>query len=231
MQGEGAYASAGGVWMGGGGPVSDGNYVYVTTGNGPWDPSQQAYGDSVLKFTQSLQLEDYFTPFVYAYMDCADADLAAGGLLLIPGTTELLAGGKTGKLYLVNSDNLGQEQNNDTGATQTPWFEDDLIAPYENTCTNTIGGSAEINSYEIFGSAAYFNGSVYLGITPTASERYRFCPPVPLFRNSLPRLVHATQYSGEQLRNYAVHFREQQIKRHSLDDRSRTAAADWQYAN
>ena len=78
--------------MGGGGPVSDGNYVYVTTGNGPWDPSQQAYGDSVLKFTQSLQLEDYFTPFVYAYMDCADADFAAGGLLLIPGTTELLAG-------------------------------------------------------------------------------------------------------------------------------------------
>lgn len=170
MKGEGPYASAGGVWMGGGGPVSDGNYVYVTTGNGPWDPSQQAYGDSVLKFTQSLQLEDYFTPFVYAYMDCADADLAAGGLLLIPGTTELLAGGKTGKLYLVNSGNLGQEQNNDTGATQTPWFEDDLVAPYENTCTNTIGGSAEINSYEIFGTAAYFNGSVYLGITPTASN-------------------------------------------------------------
>ena len=132
LTGEGPYASAGGVWMGGGGPVSDGNYVYVTTGNGPWDPSQQAYGDSVLKFTQSLQLEDYFTPFVYAYMDCADADLAAGGLLLIPGTTELLAGGKTGKLYLINSDNLRQEQNNDTGATQTLWFEDDL-SPHTRT--------------------------------------------------------------------------------------------------
>jgi hypothetical protein len=171
LTGEGTYASAGGVWMGGGGPVSDGNYVYVTTGNGPWEPAQQAYGDSVLKFTQSLQLEDYFTPFVYAYMDCADADLAAGGLLLIPGTTELLAGGKTGKLYLVNSDNLGQENNNDTGATQTLWFEDDLIAPYEQTCTSTgqFSGSAEINSYEIFGTSAYFNQSVYLGITPTAS--------------------------------------------------------------
>jgi hypothetical protein len=26
-----------------------------------------------------------------------------------------------------------------------------------------------VNSYEIFGTAAYFNGSVYLGITPTSS--------------------------------------------------------------
>jgi uncharacterized protein YjdB len=173
LPGEGTYASAGGVWMGGGGPVSDGNYVYVTTGNGPFDSSQQAYGDSVLKFTQTLQLEDYFTPYVYAYMDCADADLASGGLLLIPNTTELVAGGKTGKIYLVNTGDLGQEQDNDTGATQTLWFESDLLAPYQATCTGTNeSGSADINSYEIFGTAAYFNGSVYLGITPTASDRY-----------------------------------------------------------
>ncbi len=173
LQGEGAYASAGGVWMGGGGPVSDGNYVYVTTGNGPWD-GETAFGDSVLKFTQTLQMEDYFTPFVYPYMDCADADLAAGGLLLIPGTTELVSGGKTGKIYVTNTGDLGQEQNNDTGATQTLWFESDLNPPYEsNYCTgsgpNPESGTAEINSYEIFGTAAYFNGSVYLGITPTAS--------------------------------------------------------------
>jgi hypothetical protein len=172
LQGEGLYASAGGVWMGGGGPVSDGNYVYITTGNGPWD-GQTAFSDSVLKFTPTLQLEDYFTPYVYAYMDCADADLASGGLLLIPGTTELLAGGKTGKLYLVNSGNLGHEQNNDTGATQTLWFEDDLLPPYEATCTGTNeSGSADINSYEIFGTSAYFNNSVYLGITPTATDPY-----------------------------------------------------------
>lgn len=173
LTGEGPYASAGGVWMGGGGPVSDGNDVYITTGNGPWNPSEQAYGDSVLKFTPTLQLEDYFTPYVYAYMDCADADLASGGLLLIPNTTELVAGGKTGKIYVVNTGDLGQEQNNDTGATQTLWFESDLLPPYEATCTGTNeSGSADINSYEIFGTAAYFNGSVYLGVTPTASDPY-----------------------------------------------------------
>jgi hypothetical protein len=124
-----------------------------------------------LKFSQSLQLIDYFTPFVYPYMDCADSDLASGGLLLIPNTTEALAGGKSGKLYLVNTDNLGQEQDNDAGATQTLWFEQDLSPPYEATCTSSgsESGSAYINSYEIFGTAAYFNGSVYLGITPTGS--------------------------------------------------------------
>lgn len=172
LTGEGKYASAGGVWMGGSGPAADGQgNVYITTGNGPWDGST-AYSDSILKFSPTLQLEDYFTPYVYAYMDCADADLAAGGLLLLPasGSTPMqgLAGGKTGKMYLVNTNDLGQEQNNDIGATYTTFFEPDLSAPYENTCTGTDeSGSAEINSYEIFGTGTYFNGSVYLGVTPT----------------------------------------------------------------
>lgn len=172
LTGEGPFASAGGVWMGGSGPAADGQgNIYITTGNGPWDGST-AYSDSILKFSATLQLEDYFTPYVYPYMDCADADLAAGGLLLIPasGSTPMqaLAGGKTGKLYLVNTNQLGEEQNNDIGATYTTFFEPDLSAPYQNTCTGTNeSGSAEINSYEIFGTATYFNGSVYLGITPT----------------------------------------------------------------
>lgn len=171
LDGEGKYASAGGIWMGSGGPVADkaGN-IYVTTGNGPWD-GQTAFADSVLKFNSQLQMLDYFTPNDYQYMDCNDADLASGGLLLIPGTTELLAGGKTGKLYLVNSTNLGHEQAIDAGATQTLWFESALSAPYSSSCTDALGThTTQVNSYEIFGTAAYFNGSVYLGVTPTSSN-------------------------------------------------------------
>ncbi|HXM13218.1 MAG TPA: PQQ-binding-like beta-propeller repeat protein [Terriglobales bacterium] len=174
LNGEGAYGGAGGVWMGGAGPAADssGN-IYVTTGNGPYD-GQTAFGDSIMKFNTQLQLLDHFTPYVWAYMDCNDADLASGGLLLIPGTTEALAGGKTGKLYLVNTTDLGGMQDNDTGATQTLWFEPDLSPPYSATCTatggGTVSGSAEINSYEIFGTAAYFNGTVYLGVTPTVAS-------------------------------------------------------------
>jgi hypothetical protein len=171
LNGEGTYGGAGGIWMGSGGPAADdaGN-IYVTTGNGPWD-GKTAWSDSVLKFNSQLQLEDYFTPNDYQFMNCNDADLASGGLLLIPGTSEAVAGGKTGKLYLLNTANLGQEQANDAGATQTLWFESTLSPPYSSKCTASAGlHTTDINSYEIFGTAAYFNGSVYLGVTPTTTN-------------------------------------------------------------
>ena len=170
LNGEGTFASAGGIWMGGGGPVADGSgNVYVVTGNGPWDGAA-AWGDSVLKLNAQLQVADYFTPDGYAFMNCNDGDLGAGGLLLIPGTSEAVAGGKTGKLYLVNTNHLGEEQANDAGATQTLWFESDLINPYSASCTDSTGThTTDINPYEDFGTAAYFNGAVYLGVSPTTT--------------------------------------------------------------
>jgi hypothetical protein len=171
LNGEGTYRGAGGVWMGGGGPVADdlGN-IYITTGNGPYD-GQTAFGDSVLKFDSTLNLLDHFTPYDYQYMDCSDKDLAAGGLLLIPGSTQAVAGGKSGKLYLVNTSELGGMQANDAGATQTLWFESDQVAPYADSCTDSLGvWTSDINSYEIFATSAFFNGSIYLGITPTLAS-------------------------------------------------------------
>ncbi len=178
LNGEGLYASAGGVWMGGGGPAADdsGN-IYITTGNGPWD-GLTAWGDSVLKFSNNgkLQMLDYFTPDDYRYMNCHDADLASGGLLLIPGSTEALAGGKTGVLYLVNTTDLGQEQDNDAGATQVVpgVLIDQGFDPYSSSCTDPppfppLTWTTNINSYEFFSTPSYFNGSVYVGITPTAT--------------------------------------------------------------
>jgi hypothetical protein len=159
--------------MGGGGPAADaaGN-IYITTGNGPWD-GKTAFADTIIRFDPTLHMTDYFTPQDYAYMNCQDSDLAAGGLLLIPGTTQALGGGKTGKLYLVNTANLGHVQANDAGATQTLFFESDLISPYTSSCTDPGTQNTHttmVNSYEIFGTAAYFNGSVYLGITPTSTS-------------------------------------------------------------
>ena len=74
---------------------------------------------------------------------------------------------------MVNTANLGQEQANDAGATQTLFFESGLINPYSSSCTDpgtTITHTTMVNSYEIFGTAAYFNGAVYLGITPTSTS-------------------------------------------------------------
>lgn len=180
LDGEGAYASAGGIWMGSGGPVADGSgNVYVTTGNGPWNGAD-AWADSVLKFPPTptagangtMQPTDYFTPGIYQFMDCNDADLAAGGLMLIPGTTTLIAGGKTGTMFLVNSSSLGHESTNDAGALQEQVWGDGLLAgnTYPDTCTDSTGtNNANVTSYEIFGTAAYFNNYVYLGVTPTSA--------------------------------------------------------------
>jgi len=180
LNGEGTYASAGGVWMGSGGPVADsaGN-VYITTGNGPWNGTN-AFADSVLKFPPtptagangSMQPSDYFTPSIYQYMDCDDADLAAGGLMLVPASNTLIAGGKTGTMYLVNSANLGHESPTDAGAIQEQVWGAGLAAgnTYVSTCTDSTGtNSANVTSYEIFGTSAYFNNYVYLGVTPTSS--------------------------------------------------------------
>jgi uncharacterized protein YjdB len=180
LNGEGTYASAGGVWMGGAGPVADsiGN-VYVSTGNGPWD-GQTAFADSILKFgptpqagpNGTMQPIDYFTPYVYQFMNCYDSDLAAGGLLMIPGTTKIISGGKTGTMYLVDGANLGHESNNDTGAIQEVVWGDGLSggSVYQQSCQDSAGiNYANIAAYEIFGTSAYFNGNIYLGVTPTLS--------------------------------------------------------------
>jgi hypothetical protein len=181
LNGEGNFASAGGIWMGGAGPVadSDGN-VYVTTGNGPWD-GQTAWGDSVLKFgptpvsgaNGTMQPIDYFTPSIYQFMECFDADLAAGGLLLIPGSTTLIAGGKTGTMYLIDSTNLGHESSNDAGAIQEQVWGAGLTygGTYQQSCQDSTGTNyANITSYEIFGSTAYFSGAAYVGVTPTSTS-------------------------------------------------------------
>jgi hypothetical protein len=189
LAGESTYASAGGVWMGGGGPVADSNgNIYISTGNGPWDPTQSAWSDSVLEFSPAnsdssiLTMLSYFTPDAYEFMDCSDEDLASGGLLLIPGANQVVTGGKIGKLFLLNTNSLGGESTGDTGAAYFTFFEPDLSPPYSKSCTDASNNTwtADVNSYEIFGTASYFNGSVYLGITPTVTSG------VPAFVRQFP---------------------------------------------
>lgn len=172
--GYGTYGGAGGVWMGGGGPVADSRgFVYVTTGNGPYDAST-AWSNSVLKLDSHLNVVDHFTPNDWALLQCKDLDLSGGGAMLIPGTGQLLAGGKGGKIYQVNTQSLGGLQPNDAGATQTLWFNSDH---YPAQCTNTKTGeiySTEIAGYQIFSTPAFFNGSVYLGTTAGPVQQFGY---------------------------------------------------------
>lgn len=109
-----------GIWQSDTGPAADqlGN-VYVLTGNGSFDadsPGGRDYGDSALKLTlrgSRLVVSDYFTPHDQQNLNKQDLDLGAGGPLVLPdqlGTPShfLLAGGKDGRLFLLDRDLMGK---------------------------------------------------------------------------------------------------------------------------
>ncbi|BDI29795.1 hypothetical protein CCAX7_18460 [Capsulimonas corticalis] len=100
------------IWQSGQGLTTDaaGN-IYFMTGNGTFDGTTN-FGESVLKLTPStsgaLTFKDFFAPSNWDTLNAWDADLGSAGILGIPGTKLILGGGKEGKLYLLNTDNLGK---------------------------------------------------------------------------------------------------------------------------
>ncbi len=99
----------GGIWQSGTGPSVDasGN-LYLTVGNGTVStPNGSDYGNAFMKFSPSGAVMDWFIPFNWQQLNNGDIDLGSAGILLIPGTNLLTSGGKEGKLYLLDRDNLG----------------------------------------------------------------------------------------------------------------------------
>ena len=124
--------SRGGIWQSGAGPSVDGaGRIFLSAGNGTFDPGTGNFGEGVLSFTPSLSLRDYFVPFNYADLNRRDADLGSSGVLLLPeqkGSVAphlALAGGKAGVLYLVNRDSLGGYNPNGNPVVQTLEQDDD----------------------------------------------------------------------------------------------------------
>ena len=106
---------AGGIWMSGQGPAADTNgNIFISTGNGSTDSSGTVNrAMSFLKLNgTNLNVMSWFSPYDYNYLNGGDWDLGSGGLLLIPGTSLAIGGGKSSssvssRLYLVNKDNMG----------------------------------------------------------------------------------------------------------------------------
>jgi hypothetical protein len=90
------------------------NQIFAATGNGPFDASVGDWSNSYIKLQPSgtaLQVLDYFAPHQIFHND--DEDLGAStGIILppLPGPFphELIGGGKTGTLYVVNRDAMGK---------------------------------------------------------------------------------------------------------------------------
>src|SRR5215471_13660386 len=119
----------GGIWMSGQAPAADENgNLYLATGNGAVDTSGTVNrGESFLKLTRSgtnLDVVSWFTPYNWMNLEGSDLDLGSAGLLLIPGTSLALSGGKQGVLYLVNRDNMG-------GLTTSTTTNDNIVQTFQ----------------------------------------------------------------------------------------------------
>jgi hypothetical protein len=171
VDGYGKFGGAGGVWMGGGGPAADdqGN-VYVSTGNGFYDSGPE-WGDSILKVDAQLHINDHFTPYDWSFLQCRDLDISAGGVMLVPGQSQLVGGGKAGKMYLINTTNMGQMQANDAGAEQTLFFSPGATS---QTCVTNKGETVtgDMGKTSFYGTAAWFNGSLFVGNDPGPVKQF-----------------------------------------------------------
>lgn len=149
------------IWQSGAGLAADSDgYIYAETAestNFDVPSGGQSYCNSALKLSpSSVSLADYFTPWSVAYLNSNDLDLSSSGILLLPDQTspyphEAIVTGKQGVVYVLNRDNMGMFSTNDSQILQ----EFTLI----------VGG-------EMFGSPAYWNGTVYFN--PTASPLQTF---------------------------------------------------------
>jgi hypothetical protein len=127
--------------MGGQGLVLDPNgNIYVATGNSTiagQSPSSNAspspgfdLGESFLKLDPTLNLVDWFTPHNFYDLNVADEDLASSGPALIPGTNRLYGGGKEGRVYLMDTNNLGHYDSSVDHVVQSFQATDPSLDPH-----------------------------------------------------------------------------------------------------
>jgi len=106
------------IWQSGFGPAADaGGDIFFSTGNS--DPITPSYSeafnrpDSMVRLSADLTtLKDSFTTYDYFALDGFDADMGSGGLLILPDQPGpiphlAIAGGKDGRAFLMNRDNMG----------------------------------------------------------------------------------------------------------------------------
>jgi hypothetical protein len=100
--------SQGGIWGSGQGPSVDaaGN-LYVATGNGTITQSSNNYSMSVVKLTSTGQVLDWWTHKSANQWNRRDLDLGSAGVLMLPNTSLMVAGGKEGHFFLLDQNNLG----------------------------------------------------------------------------------------------------------------------------
>jgi len=146
----------GGIWLSGAALSADsaGN-IFVVVGNGTFDADKggRNYGDTILKLKpngNSLTMIDYFTPFDQQMLANKDMDLGSSGFTLLPDqpgpVTHLgIAAGKSGKIYLLDRDDMGK-------------FQSGSDSQIVQSIPSALGSGANDNDYS---TATYWQSNVY----------------------------------------------------------------------
>lgn len=113
----------GAFWLCGSGPASDGTSIFVSTANGVFNNTGSVIppvaplndmGDSLLKLSPTLAIQDFFTPSDQLADYTGDLDFGSGGVVVLPATMGsaahpnlVIATGKPGKFYLEDRAAMG----------------------------------------------------------------------------------------------------------------------------
>lgn len=103
----------GGIWMSGYGPATDGNGIYFVTGDGTYNVTNSKFpelSNSVVKMklvSGKFQLQDWFSPQNREQLKTFDVDLGSAGAVMVPDSHLLIAGGKEGRMYLIDRNDMG----------------------------------------------------------------------------------------------------------------------------
>jgi hypothetical protein len=164
----------GSVWQSGAGPAGDAQgFIYVMAANGTFDtvlnsqgfPSRGDFGNAFMKISLSgdrLSVADYFTMFDVEAENAADADLGAGGPVVLPEmkdasgkTRRLVVGaGKDRNVYLLDREAMGKF---------SPRGNQNIYQELEKA----------LKGIRFRGAPAYFDGRLYFGSVNDVIREFR----------------------------------------------------------
>ena len=121
------HSNGGGIWGLGGAAIGTDGTVYAEVGDGEWDPAKGQYSDTILALTpKDLKLKDWYTPSNREWITKRDLDMNTTPVVFpYKGRDLIVAGGKEGRLFLLDSQSLGGANH------RTPLYRTPLICNEE----------------------------------------------------------------------------------------------------
>jgi len=166
----------GGIWMSGGAPAADSsNNLYVITGNGSFDNTNQNYGMAFIKLSTSggLNVSDFFSPFNEGTLSGADQDFGSGGAAVLidqpsgPFPHLVVGGGKDQNLFVLNRDagKMGGFSASSNNVVQSVPFGNGIFATAAFWNNNLyLAGSGSLKAF------AFNSGSSTFNTTPSSQS-------------------------------------------------------------